>query len=519
MGWVLCWAARLGFRFLPMQISRLSLLSVAISASLAGNALAQNDDCSGAIFVTQGLNGPFTNVGSSTSVPAWPCGAGDNDVWFVYIAPGAGSLTADTCTGTNYDSTIEIFDGAAGCGSLVSLGCNDDSCALQSSLTVPSVTTGGTYYIRVGGFGGATGTFSLNINGPSGTGTVATNTTIGTGCIRKFASFYENFVSAAGFDLNNTAMTLLPTSPGYIGLGIGTYVPPPATATTLTLLDDSETTQALTTPFPYDGGVASSLTVCSNGYVSVATGNGTGYVPSVPTMLAASQTGWWNWHDYNPTIPGSGAVKFHESGSIAYITWDGVWDYGGSSSANANTFQFQFDSGVGSVALAWQTMSSLGGTTATGFLVGYSPGGASADPGNTDLSAALPLSFTVFGVDVLPLSVVAVSRPVIGTSWNLSTGNIPATAIIGVDVFGVTDPNLNDLAVIGAPGCGLRASLDVLNAWLPAGSTHGYGLALPNSPSLINVHVYTTSAAFLVPPPNAFGAITGNGIDGRIGNL
>ena len=162
-------------------------LSFAVSAALAGHALAQNDDCAGAIQVIQGANGPYTNVGSTTSFP-WPCAAGGNDVWFVYIAPGSGTLTADTC-GSGFDTALEIFDGAGGCGALNSLGCNDDTCGLQSQVTA-AVTVGGTYYIRVGGFASGTGTFTLNINGPAGTGTIATATSYGTGCVAQAASFF-----------------------------------------------------------------------------------------------------------------------------------------------------------------------------------------------------------------------------------------------------------------------------------------------------------------------------------------
>ena len=40
----------------------------------------------------------------------------------------------------------------------------------------------------------------------------------------------------------------------------------------------------------------------------------------------------------------------------------------------------------------------------------------------------------------------------------------------------------------------------------------------PSNPSLLNIHVHATGAVFQVPPVNAFGAITGNGINGKIGD-
>jgi hypothetical protein len=494
------------------------LLSVAVAASLAGNLLAQipNDDCASAIVVANGVNGPYTNIGATTSSP-WPCAAGGNDVWFLYVAGAAGTLQVDTCGLASYDSCVEILDGAAGCGGLVSLGCNDDACAsTQSSLSVP-LPGAGTYYIRVGGWNSNTGTFSLNVNGPGGGGggtVIATNTSIGQGCIRQFASFYELF-TAGSIDLANSSMSMLYNGTGYITLpGITTFVPPSATATALTLGDDAQTTVTLTSPLPYVGGATTTLSVCSNGYVSVdATGNGTAYFPNVANFLAATYTGWWMWHDFNPSVAGSGQVKFEEVGSIAYVTWDGVYSYG---TTNPETFQLQFDTASGNVHFVWGTLSGSG----IGYLVGYSPGGASTDPGNRDISATLPTTFTVDPVDVLPLGISATSRPVVGTNWNLTVNNIPPTGILGVDVFGLSDPGINDLFFLGAPGCGLRASLDYTGGWLVSPTAgHTFVLPIPNNPTLLNVHVYTTSAVFQVPTVNAFGAITANGIDGMIGNL
>lgn len=495
------------------------LLSCAALAALSGQLLAQapaNDDCGNAIVVLNGVNGPFSNVGSSTSAPGWPCALGGNDVWFLFQSGAAGTLQADLCGVATWDTAIEIFDGAAGCGSLVSLGCNDDTCALQSSLAVP--VNAGLYYIRVGGWNGTTGSFSLNVNGPAGGGTgnvLATNTSLGQGCIRQFSSFYEYFALSTSFDLANSSMSMLFNGAGYLMLpGITAYVAPSATATALALTDDSNTSVTLSSPLVYPGGTTTALSVCSNGYVSVnPAGNGTAYTPVVATMLGAANTGWWAQHDYNPTLPGSGQVKFEEVAGVAYITWDAVYSYG---TTSPETFQLQFELSTGNVHFVWGAISGAG----NGFLVGYSPGGASADPGGRDISATLPLTFMTDPADVLPLTLSATSRPVTGTNWNLSVGNVPATGLIGVDVFGVSDPGITDLFFLGAPGCGLRASLDYTAAWFVTPTAgHTYSLPIPNSPSLINFNIYSMSAVFQAPPVNSFGAITSNGIQGMVGNL
>ncbi len=501
-----------------MQILLRELRSLAIGASLACHAIAQNDECIGAIGVTAGLNGPFTNVGATTSNPAWPCGAATNDVWFVYVAPASGTLIAETCgTPTNFDTVIELFDGAAGCGALVSLGCDHNSCGMLSRIT-HTVSVGVTYFLRVGGhatFGFGTGTFSLSIIGPDNV--VATNTDLGAGCIRKHTSFYEYFGifgTSATIDLAGTAMTLVPNGlGGYLVTNVGSLLPVGSFATPmqLPLLDDSEVTRPFTVgSFPGSTG----LTICSNGFVSLAAGNGTGYSPMAHGMLVAAQTGFYSWHDFNPQIPNSGKVLYEESSIATVITWDGVWDYGGTSTADANTVQFQFYSS-GVVTMAWGAMSGLGND----HLVGYSPGGPSTNPGTIDLSSVLASTFQLEANDVVPLTLFGLTRPILQTPWNLHTANVPTNGTIGVDVFGLSDPGIDDLSFLGAPTCGLRASLDVMNAWLVAGSSHAYSLAIPNHTALLGLQVYTTNAVLQNPPQNAYGAITSNGVVGLIGNL
>lgn len=348
-------------------------------------------------------------------------------------------------------------------------------------------------------------------------GILGLNRTLGQGCIRAAGSFYEFFPTAAAFDLANSAFTMIRNSSGYLVLpGTSAFIPPSAAATTLALANNALVTVPLSVPFPHTGGSAGSLSVSSNGFVAVASGNTASGTPAVTTMLAAAQTAWWAWHDYNPAAAGSGLVKFEQVGALACVTWDGVWDNAGTSATNASTFQFQFDTASGNVHVVFQTMSALG----NGFLVGYSPGGANFDPGNTDLSVALPGSFTVRANDVLPLTLTGVLRPVIGSPWTMSVSNVPATGTLGIDVLGLSDPNIPDLVAMGAPGCGQRASLDALTVWLVAGSTHNWSVAVPNNPVLVHLRVFAMSIV-LQPGANALfgGLITSNGIDGRIGNL
>ena len=420
---------------------------------------------------------------------------------FVYD-PGSGDLTIDVqLDGTGWTGTSTQADHVSGATALGSRIFNTTSA---------TATTGtiGTSYVAVCEFG-----YSLG-----GSGTIATNTTLGQGCVRNFASFYELFPAPANFDLNNTGITMIPTGTGYVVTAGGTFLPVgsvQAVPTVLALGDDAAITQTFTTgTFVGPTGTWTGVNVISNGCVAQAAGNTTVAAPNVGTMLSAPQTGFYTQGDWDPVGgTGAGTILYEESASAVVITWDHVasWNNPGSQ----NTFQMQlFPSGL--VTIAWQSMAAVGSNG--GVLVGYSPGGPSANPGNTDISALGASVIYLSSPDVLPLALAGATRPITNTNWSLLVTNVPATGTIGLDIFGLADPGIIDLGFLGAPGCGVRSSLDVLNAWIVAGASHGYSLPIPNDPLLANFHVFTM-ALVLQPGVNQLlgGAITSNGIDGKIG--
>jgi len=482
------------------------MLAAAIAASLSTHAFAQNDDCTGALPLVGGLNGPFDNLTATTSF-AWPCALGGNDVWFSYVAPATANVTFRTCGQAAFDTAIEVFDGTAGCGSLTSIICNDDNCGLQSSVTI-AATQGTTYFVRVGGFNGARGTFSLEV------GISSSTTSYGTGCVSVAGNpFYEFFATAGLMDLSGSAMSMIYTGSGYLVLpGITTYLTPSATATSLALTDDSQVTVPLSAALRHGRfGSTNALTICSNGFVSTAVGNGTSFSPAVASFLAHPQTAWYTWHDFNPARVGSGAVKFEEVGGIAYVTFDGVFDFT-TASTTPNTFQFQFDLASGNVHMHWVQLSGLGNA----YLVGFHEGGAATDPGSRDLSVDIPLTFTN-QFNTFPLAISASANPIAGNSINLNTSNITPTAPFGAVLLSLTQDNF-DLSVLGMPGCSRYNTGDVSLLFFPLGaSTAATSFAVPNLPGL---RVFAQSALY---DPAAgmtpLGAVTSNGLDLGIGNF
>jgi hypothetical protein len=353
---------------------------------------------------------------------------------------------------------------------------------------------------------------------PAPAGTFATNALLGAGCISVAdASSYELFTTSAAFDLANSGITLLRSEGGYLAVpGVAAFVPPSGSASVLTLADNAQVSVALSQAMPV-GRFASTTTlnVCSNGFITAGTPTSTTGTPSASTMLNNVRAFWAVcWHDMNPAIVGSGQVKFEQVGNLAIVTWDGVWDNAGTSAANANTMQAQFDVTTGTVHYVYGAISALGNAR----LVGFSDAGGSPNAGTIDISTLLPATFTAATFRLEPLTLGPTSRPVLGTNWNLSVTDVPPPGVFGIEVFGVSDPGLPDLGFLGMPGCGLRASLDVLTLWLPTGPTHAYLLPIPNSAPLINFQVFTTAVMFQ-PGANPFGAILSNGVQGKLGDV
>ena len=106
----------------------------------------------------------------------------------------------------------------------------------------------------------------------------------------------------------------------------------------------------------------------------------------------------------------------------------------------------------------------------------------------------------------------------LGALWMFQDEHLPANATFGVHVLGFTDPGLADLAAIGMPGCGLRASLDVIAPYLPVqGVSMPWGVSIPNNAALAGLSLYATTAVAQTPATNSFGFVTGNGVRGILG--
>ena len=179
-------------------------------ADAAGNAAAADNGGACFTFTTASLNDvcgdawPLsldTPVTGSNAGAATDYDAGDGsgaDVWFAFTAPATATYAFSTC-GSPLDSVLHVFSG--GCGGLVPITSNDDWCGYQS-LARALLTAGATYHIRVAGYGGETGDYTLTAS----ESTPLPNDPCGSAVALTAGVSYEGDSSGAGTDYDTDGM-------------------------------------------------------------------------------------------------------------------------------------------------------------------------------------------------------------------------------------------------------------------------------------------------------------------------
>ena len=330
---------------------------------------------------------------------------------------------------------------------------------------------------------------------------IARKESVGAPCGTCTPVLYEIFATAGGFDLANRSMTHTLVGGAYTIADTGAALVAPA-GTALTLTDDSETTVTLPFALPYPGGSTTTLRVCSNGFVSPAATNGTGFSPSASGLLGGAPRWCAAWHDLNPAGAGSGPVLFEATPTEARVTFNAVNNYSGGGTA---TFQFRFQPN-GTVHIVWGAVTTAG----NGYGVGWSPGGVTVDPGMTDLSVQLNASTSLCALPFAGVRLDASARPVLGTTIQWQTTGLPANTGFGALLLSTARalPPI-DLTVLGMPGCELHLANPIADAYLPSGSTAQAPLAIPNNASLIGFVVAGQALAY-APPLTPFGFVVSN---------
>ena len=124
-----------------------------------------NDDCSGAIALTPGVDfaaNPIDGsvLGATLGAETNDCGLNGPGVWYSVVIPADGNITIETgpdmATANGlFDSVVEAYSGA--CGGLTLIECDDDDAVGAgnfSLLELTGLTPGETIYLRVWEYGG-----------------------------------------------------------------------------------------------------------------------------------------------------------------------------------------------------------------------------------------------------------------------------------------------------------------------------------------------------------------------------
>jgi len=344
----------------------------------------------------------------------------------------------------------------------------------------------------------------------------ATKTVYGVGCQESLESSYfelsndtTDLAGAAGAEVT-VAHTLNGAGDGYdVAPGASAWFAP--TSTELGLGDDAMSspfsiatlTGGAVTSMPLaDGTSATEIYIGPNGYLFFAAGGSGDPSPTASELLDEGFRMAPLWADWQTSSAGGGGtVHLDAVGNVVYVTWLAVHEPSTFGSATA-TFQVCLDTATGDFEYRYGEITSI-----QDQLVGYSPGNGAADNGGTDISASLPFSTSP---DRFALALDS-ARPVTGSTMNITTSNIPPSAVFTVVLIsgGQVLPGVPLLGVNN--GCSEYVlQSDVTIASFPTGSTQVDTVRVPAG--FDGTRFYAQSFCF-APGYNALGIVSSNGLE------
>jgi hypothetical protein len=129
------------------------------TVSVGGGCVELNDDCEDAAPIGEVQDLPFDTT-EATFDGEGQCMFSPN-IWYRFTAPVDGTVYVATC-GSQYDTKLAVYDGGSCDPPPPMIGCNDDSCGLQSEIRFPAIA-GQEYLIEVGGYSNLTGPGVLTV--------------------------------------------------------------------------------------------------------------------------------------------------------------------------------------------------------------------------------------------------------------------------------------------------------------------------------------------------------------------
>jgi hypothetical protein len=142
---------------------------VSDTMTLTVNLAPSNDSCYNATPIVDDTYQGSTVYASDDGIASCGWSSDSPDVWYMYMPDCSGLVSVDLC-GSNFDTVLSVYTTCPESGGLrFEVACNDDcgdgdcSDTYQSCLTFYA-SPDETYWIRVAGYNGATGDYTLNVN-------------------------------------------------------------------------------------------------------------------------------------------------------------------------------------------------------------------------------------------------------------------------------------------------------------------------------------------------------------------
>ena len=143
-----------------------------LTLSCDTDVVPNNDSCTNAKPVRCGGDYLGTTLNSTPdNIYSGPVMLGTtNGVWYSFVGSG-GTVTISLCGSNQYDNYLHLFKGGCTEGAMERVAFDDDGCNVNCRWSLSAIIqnfqtqVGVTYYILVGGYGNATGNFTLTISG------------------------------------------------------------------------------------------------------------------------------------------------------------------------------------------------------------------------------------------------------------------------------------------------------------------------------------------------------------------
>jgi hypothetical protein len=349
---------------------------------------------------------------------------------------------------------------------------------------------------------------------------VGYSSSFGSGCYnRPSQSWYQYDLGGTNritWPLSNSGITMLYNGPNYTVLqGSSTAYTTP-TSTPLALLSgtlDNGYTAPQTLPwsFPYPGGSTAQVWMNTNGSVFLSASPGSSASTNFSNVFFSGATRLAPaWGDWDLSAQGSMHFDVDPSNQFVTLSWNNVQELNDPTSSNS--FQARLFAS-GQVEFIWGNVAHR----TPPLVVGFGRGFNDPNPSSIDIATSMPFQS---GDGQRPPVLGLTTRPVIGTTINLTTTNISASTVFGLVALSFLAPPpspFNELSAFGMPDCFQNVGLPATTAFLFAsGGAMTLPLSIPNQASFNGVNMLAQSAP-LTPGLNPAGIVTSNGLCVHIG--